>query len=176
MGQGQVPDVDVVPQTGAVAGGIVRPGDREGVAPTLRRKPQLAQHVGRFPDMDSVPLAVVLARHRHRLLDDRPGCHVNGALQVGVLGDDPGEERAVGNVPAIEDAVPDVRLRAADQRVQDDWDMTGLLQGDRGDRADVPGATCHQDFHAGTVSVRIVRLACEGTRIRLPWSEDYMSS
>ncbi len=82
---------------------------------------------------------------------------MDGRVDVGVLGGDPPQQLAVGDVALVEDPVAHEGQRPAQQGVQDHRRVTGLLERLGRDRPDVAGAAGDQDLHARHPSGEVSR-------------------
>ena len=123
--------------------GRVQAGRAREQHPRLAELLELVEELQRLGDVVAVVLVGLLDRLRHH----DPGRHVDGRVEVGVLLDDPGEQRAVGDVALVEDPVAHEDVRAGEQRVEDHRGVPGLLERLGGDRTDVAGAAGDEDLH-----------------------------
>ncbi len=117
-----------------------RAGEQDPVQP---ERGELVEQLQRLGDV----VAVVVVRLLDRLRHHDPGRHVDGRVDVGVLGRDPPHHLAVGDVALVEDPVADEGDRTAQQRVEDDGRVARLLERLRRDRTDVAGAAGDQNLH-----------------------------
>ena len=128
---------------------------------------ELVEELERLGDV----VAVVLVRLLDRLRHHDPRGHVDGRVEVGVLGDDPAQQRAVGDVALVEHPVAHERQRSGEQRVEDHRRVPGLLEGLRGDRADVAGAAGDENLHGAHPRSRPVRPPTAGRWHNAPHAE-----
>jgi len=77
---------------------------------------------------------------------------VDGAGYVWVFRKDLRQQRSIGNIATVEASVKGELLPAADKGIEDDGDMTLVLQGGGNGTANIARASCDEYFHSITTS------------------------